>query len=135
MLWVFTDYHYSTLTLDNSALCQCRLLRKIRLHIVPYSFILLFLRMIDDFLPYWMICCHSLDKRYWNFLRHKGLTHYLLQWNPSCLLVFPRLQDVLLHLSPKQLLLYLHSSWHPMWVACRSYPCKRPAMSLPMPLL
>ena len=26
-------------------------------------------------------------------------------------------------------------TWHPMWVACRSYPCKRPAMSLPMPLL
>ena len=82
-----------------------------------------------------MIYCHALDKRYWSFLRHKGLIHYLLQWNPSCLFVFPLLQNVLLFLSPKLLLPCQHSSWHPMWVACRSCPYRRSAMSLPMPLL
>ena len=86
-----------------------------------------------DFPSYWMICCHSLDKRYYSFLRHKGLIHYPLQLNPSCLFVFPRSQDVLLPLSPKQLLPCQHSSWHPMWVACRSCPCMRSAICQPMP--
>ena len=38
MLWVFTDYHYSTLTLDNSALIADWFYRWSYFHLVSASF-------------------------------------------------------------------------------------------------